>query len=251
MDNDQILSGRVAIVTGAARGIGYEISATLAATGAQVALVDLRKGLLDEASHCLEAAGHSVLAVTCDVSAQEPVRAMVKTVVERWGRVDILVNNAGICPMTPFDEITVAEWDRVQAVNLRGPFLCSQAVTPIMRQQGRGKIINIASVAGQMGAMAAGAHYSASKGGVLGLTRSLARILAPNIQVNAVAPGTTETEMLNDFTPASVAKILNQIPLGRLGKPSDIAAAVLFLASDGANYITGHTLSVNGGLYIA
>jgi 3-oxoacyl-[acyl-carrier protein] reductase len=134
------------------------------------------------------------------------------------------------------------------AINLQGPFFCSQAVAPVMRQQKSGKIVNISSNAGQMGGLAVGPHYSASKAGILGLTKSLARILAPDIQVNAVAPGTTESEMTRGFPPEAMANLLRQVPLHRLGKPSDVAAAVLFLASAGADFITGQTISVNGGL---
>jgi 3-oxoacyl-[acyl-carrier protein] reductase len=175
---------------------------------------------------------------------------MVDQVVSAWGRVDILVNNAGICPMTPMLEIRAAEWDRVLGINLKGVFLCSQAVVPEMRRQNAGKIINIASSAGQMGGIAVGVHYSASKAGIFGLTKSLARILAPEIQVNAVSPGTTESEMTRGWQEASIQNIIRQIPAGRLGHPADTAAVVLFLASEQAGFITGQTISVNGGLYM-
>ncbi|GAH38811.1 unnamed protein product, partial [marine sediment metagenome] len=153
-----------------------------------------------------------------------------------------------ICPVTPFEEITVEEWDLVLGVNLKGAFLCSKAVAPIMRKQHSGKIINIASSAGQMGGLAVGLHYSASKAGIFGLTKGLARILAPDIQVNAVSPGTTESEMTSGWDQAATDSIVSKIPAGRLGRPIDVAAAVLFLASDVTEFITGQTLSVNGGL---
>ncbi|MCC7355323.1 MAG: 3-oxoacyl-ACP reductase FabG [Anaerolineae bacterium] len=242
------LEGKVAVVTGAARGIGLEIAARLAEAGVRTALVDVISAAAQEAATQLLRERYAVLALTADVSSRTQVQAMVKTVMDAWGRVDILVNNAGICPLTPLDEITEEEWNRVLAVNLHGPFLCSQAVAPIMRQQRAGKIINIASSAGQMGGVAVGPHYSASKAGILGLTKSLARILAPDIQVNTVAPGPTESEMSRAFSAETTANLLRQIPLRRLGNPPDVAAAVLFLASAAADYITGQTLSVNGGL---
>ena len=244
------LEDKVAIVTGAARGIGLEISRLLAAAGARVALVDLRVDDVDVAARRLRDQGHEALPAAADISRGQQVRAMVQAVIERWGHVDILVNNAGVCPITPVEEISEEEWDRVLGVNLKGAFLCSQAVIPFMRTAGAGKIINISSNAGQMGGLAVGLHYSASKAGILGLTKGLARILAPAVQVNAVAPGTTESEMTRGWSPEAVANIIKQIPLARLGRPSDTAAAVLFLASDAASFITGQTLSVNGGLFM-
>lgn len=241
-------SPRVALVTGAARGIGYAVARRLAHTGAAVLLADLDAEGVAQAAETLAADGCLVLGQQVDVSDPAQVRAMVARALERWGRVDILVNNAGICPITPFEQLSLDEWNRVLAVNLTGAFLCSQAVVPAMRAQGRGKIINIASSAGQMGGLAVGAHYSASKAGLLGLTKSLARILAPHIQVNAVAPGTTETDMTRGWDQRTLERLTAQVPAGRLGQPEDVAAAVAFLASADADYITGQTLSVNGGL---
>ena len=242
------LSGKIAIITGAARGIGFEIGRALAHSGAQVGLVDVNATEAEQAAASLSGEGSQALALHADVSDENQVSEIVEQVTRRWGRVDILVNNAGICPMTPLLEITSAEWDRVLAINLKGVFLCSQAVIPIMRRQRSGKIINIASSAGQMGGIAVGVHYSASKAGILGLTKSLARILAPDIQVNAVSPGTTESEMTRGWQDTAVQNIIRQIPAGRLGRPSDTAAAVLFLASEQASFITGQTINVNGGL---
>jgi 3-oxoacyl-[acyl-carrier protein] reductase len=244
------LQGKVAIVTGAARGIGFEIGRALAQAGARVGLVDINLAEAGQAAAGLEQEGCQALPLYADVSDEEQVKAMVDQVVSAWGRVDILVNNAGICPMTPMLEIRAAEWDRVLGINLKGVFLCSQAVVPEMRRQNAGKIINIASSAGQMGGIAVGVHYSASKAGIFGLTKSLARILAPEIQVNAVSPGTTESEMTRGWQEASILNIVRQIPAGRLGHPADTAAAVLFLASEQAGFITGQTISVNGGLYM-
>lgn len=241
---------RVAIVTGAARGIGYEISCRLAEEGAAVAVVDIRFDEARAAANTLAAHGFPAIGLAGDISQAQVVRSMVHAIMTRWGRIDVLVNNAGICPLTPLEAIDEAEWDRVLAVNLKGPFLCAQAVAPIMQQQKTGKIINIASSAGQMGGLAVGLHYAASKAGILGLTKSLARMLAPHIQVNAVSPGTTESDMTAGWDAATLAGIVCSIPLQRLGQPADVAAAVLFLASDAANFITGQTLSVNGGLWM-
>jgi 3-oxoacyl-[acyl-carrier protein] reductase len=164
--------------------------------------------------------------------------------------VDILVNNAGICPLTSPEAITEAEWDRVLAVNLKGTFLFSQAVMPVMRRQHSGKIINMTSSAAQTGGLIAGLHYSASKGGIISLTRSLARLLAPEIQVNAVSPGMIDTPMTDGWSDAVKDNALSQMPLHRMGQPADVAWAVLYLASEASDFIVGHTLAVSGGLYM-
>lgn len=239
---------RVALVTGAARGIGLAIARQLAETGMQVALLDVKPEVVEASARRLRADGLEAISVAADVSDAEAVRSAIEQVMEAWGRIDVLVNNAGICPMTPLDEITVEEWDLVLDVNLKGAFLCSQAVIPAMRDQQSGKIVNIASSAGQMGGISVGVHYSSSKAGILALTKSLARVLAPHIQVNAVSPGTTESAMTRSWSDETLDSIVRQIPAGRLGQPADVAAAVRFLASPEADFITGQTLSVNGGL---
>jgi 3-oxoacyl-[acyl-carrier protein] reductase len=246
-----MLEGKIALVTGAARGIGFEIARALGEAGARIALVDLTVQDLEQASRLLVGDGLTVLQIRADVSNPGQVSAAVQTVYDEWGRLDILVNNAGICPQTRLSEISEEEWDRVLAVNLKGAFLFSQAASVLMFQQESGKIINIASSAGQMGGLAVGVHYSASKAGLLGLTKSLARILAPHVQVNAVSPGTTESEMTRAWDDVAKQAIVRQIPAGRLGQPADVAATVLFLASTAANFITGQTINVNGGLFIA
>jgi 3-oxoacyl-[acyl-carrier protein] reductase len=241
---------KVALITGGARGIGGEIGLALARSGVRVALADLNGPGAEESAAQLNKTGMEAIGVGVDVSSPAEVKVMVERTLKQWGRIDVLVNNAGICPMTPFLDISADEWDKVLAINLKGAFLCSQAVVPAMRGQHAGKIINIASSAGQMGGIAVGLHYSASKAGTLGLTKSLARVLAPEIQVNAVSPGTTESEMTRGWDDAAIANIVRQIPAGRLGRPADVAAAVLFLASDEAGFITGQTLNVNGGLHM-
>lgn len=241
-------TAKVAFITGSAQGIGFEIGRNLAEAGSSVALFDIKHDQVEDSARKLMQAGHRALALAGDVREKEQVIRAVNQVLDKWHRIDILVNNAGICPITELERITPEEWDLVLAVNLKGAFLFSQAVAPLMRSQRSGKIINIASSAGQMGGLAVGMHYTASKAAILGLTKSLARILAPDIQVNAVSPGTTESEMTAEWDTDAINRIVNQIPAGRLGHPVDVASAVRFLASDEANFITGQTLSVNGGL---
>lgn len=245
---EQFLLDQVALITGAARGIGFEIASKLAQSGGRVVLLDMRETEAMTAAQKLRDSGFESVGIGADVTRQDQIEAAVKAIIHQWGRIDILINNAGICPMTSFADISESEWDQVLGVNLKGAFLCCQAVAPIMLHRQYGRIVNIASSAGQMGGLAVGLHYSASKAGMLGLTKSLARILAPSIQVNAVAPGTTETDMIHGWDKNAVDSIVKSIPLKRLGRPSDISGAVLFLVSPQATFITGQTLSVNGGL---
>ena len=242
------LAGRIALVTGAARGIGLAIARALSEQGAGLALLDVDVGTLALAGRAI---GARALTIKADVSRLEDVQRAVDLTVERFGGLDILVNNAGICPMSAFADITEAEWDRVLAINLKGAFLCCQAVLPYLRRSGqRGRVVNIASVAGQMGGVAVGAHYAASKAGLIGLCKSLAQVLAADgVTVNYVAPGTVATDMTLDWSEATQADLKAKIPIGRFAQPHEIAEAVLFLASDRAGFITGATLDVNGGLY--
>jgi 3-oxoacyl-[acyl-carrier protein] reductase len=195
------------------------------------------------------------LGLQIDVTQPEDVKRMVQQVLDPrsgWGRIDILVNNAGICPVVSFEDLTVEAWDKVLIVNLRSMFVCSQAIAPVMGKQGYGKIVNIASYAGQAGGIVAPVSYSASKGGVIAFTKSLAKIYArKGINVNAIAPGTIQTPMTDVFPPEGMAKILDTIPMGRLGTPQEVADGVVYLASDRASYITGQVLSINGGSYMA
>jgi 3-oxoacyl-[acyl-carrier protein] reductase len=225
------------------------IAETLAAQGAGTALVDTDRGALHSA---VLAIGKPAMAIQADVSTAADVKRAVASMVERFGSLDILVNNAGICPTTHLAEITEDEWDRVLAVNLKGAFLFCQAALPYLRQSGsRGRIVNVASVGGQMGGFAVGAHYAASKAGLIGLSKSLARLLASDgVTVNCVAPGTTETGLTASWSETMRDSVQRQIPLGRLAEPEEIAEAVCFLASSHAAFITGATLDVNGGLYM-
>jgi 3-oxoacyl-[acyl-carrier protein] reductase len=243
------LSGRIAFVTGAGRGIGLAIARALAEDGASVALVDLDRPAIEAAAQGI---GDAALALTVDITRREEVAEGMARAVDRFGGLDILVNNAGICPLSSFEVIGEEEWDRVLGVNLKGAFFCCQAALPYLRQSGsRGRIINIVSVSGQMGGVAVGAHYAASKAGLIGLSKSLAKLLAPHqVTVNCIAPGTTATDLTAAWSDEIRANVQAQIPLGRFAKPAEIAAAVCFLASDQAAFITGATLDINGGLYL-
>jgi len=242
------VTGRTAIVTGGGRGIGEAIVCALARAGAAVAVADIDTSSAQATAERLAAEGARTLALTVDVTDATAVRQMVACTVETLGGLDILVNNAGICALTPIEEIGESEWDRVLNVNLKGPFLCAQAALPIMRQQRHGRIINIASVAGKTGSLTAGAHYAASKGGLIAFTMCLARQYAPyNITANAIAPGPAATAMTRDWPEETRQMLIERIPLGRMAQPEDVAAAALFLASEEAAFITGEVLDVNGG----
>lgn len=243
------LSGRAALVTGAARGIGLAITRGLIQRGARVALVDINSAALELAVSLF---GDQGLGIAADVSQPADVQRAVDATIQHFDGLDILVNNAGICPLTEFARITEAEWDRVLAINLKGPFLCCQAVLPhVRRSRQRGRIINMASVAGQMGGVVTGAHYVASKAGLIGLTKCLAQLLvADGVTVNCVAPGTTSTDLMAEWPPALQERVKASIPMGRLGQPEEIAELVCFLASDRAAFITGATFDINGGLYL-
>lgn len=244
--------GKVAIVTGGGRGMGRAIARALAKEGATVALFDKDPQTGRETAAQIEAEGGKALFLQADVSDKDQVLRAVKETVQRLGRVDILVNNAGIHKAAPFEQETRADWQSLFEVNVLGTVFPSQAVVPYMIKQGSGRIIHISSkaaVVGEKGHVA----YSASKGAVLSMTRAMAVDLAPHhITVNAVCPGPVVTDMLLTAVPDPVARqaLAQQAPLGRLGQPEDIAAAVLYLASDEASWCTGQALSVDGGLSI-
>jgi 3-oxoacyl-[acyl-carrier protein] reductase len=242
------LSGRVAFVTGASQGIGRACAARLAKEGASVALAARSQEKLNELAGEITAGGGQAAAFALDVTDEEQVRSAIKASIAQFGKIDILVNNAGITRDQLIMRMKRADWEAVLQTNLTSAYLCTQQVTSSMLKQRWGRIINIASVFGQMG-QAGQANYAASKAGLIGLTMAVARELGSrNITCNAVAPGfieTAMTEVLGDEFKQSAAK---QIPLGRVGTVDDVAGAVAFLASDGASYITGHVLNVNGGM---
>ncbi len=242
--------GKVAVITGASRGIGKSIALALAAQGATIVAMDMDQAATDAVVAELKAAGTTALAVVGNVTVTADVERMIEAAVEAFGRVDILVNNAGITRDGLIMRMKDEDWDAVLSVNLKGAFLCSRAAFKVMSKQRYGRIINIASVVGQMG-NAGQANYCASKAGLMGLTKSNAREMAKrNVTVNAVAPGFIATAMTDALPEKVREELAAQIPLERLGSADDIANAVTFLASEASAYITGHVLSVNGGMYM-
>jgi 3-oxoacyl-[acyl-carrier protein] reductase len=242
------LQGHVALVTGASQGIGRACAVTLAKAGATVALAARNEEKLAEAVAQIEAEGGKAAAFRLDVASEDAIKSTVKQISAQFGKIDILVNNAGITRDTLLMRMKRSDWDDVMTTNLSAPFLLTQAVVTGMMKQRWGRIINITSVVGEMGA-AGQANYASSKAGLIGLTFSVAREFASrNITVNAVAPGYITTAMTDVLTEEQKQAVTAQIPLGRHGTDADIANAVLFLASNEAGYITGHVLNVNGGM---
>jgi 3-oxoacyl-[acyl-carrier protein] reductase len=242
------LTGKVALVTGGSRGIGQAVARQLAAQGALV--IAGARAEATETVAAITAAGGQAESVAFDVTDAASIQAAVAGVLERHGRLDILVNNAGITRDQLMLRMKREEWDQVIATNLTSAFVCVQAVVKPMVKQRVGRIISISSVVGQMG-NAGQANYAASKAGLIGFSKALARELASrNITVNVVAPGMIETDMTRALTEKTQVDWAAQIPAGRLGTPADVAAAVSFLASDEASYITGQVLAVNGGMYM-
>jgi 3-oxoacyl-[acyl-carrier protein] reductase len=245
---------KTAIITGGGRGIGRAIALALAQRKIDVVLTHVtRRDCCEQTAADVRALGCEALVVQADVTQRDSVRQLISTAQETFGRIDILVNNAGILQQKPFHAITDDDWDTMLATNLKGVFLCSQEIMPIMVRQGDGgSIINISSSGGQLGGMLA-VHYAVSKAGVISLTRSLARVGAPDrIRVNCVTPGLIETEMSEKEIHSEVGqqKITREIPLRRAGLVEEVASAVVFLASDESAYITGQSINVNGGLYM-
>ena len=242
---------RVAIVTGGARGIGSAIATALAASGIHLVIADNDVDMAQKTADEIRALGVEAIAINSDVSKCQDVVRLVDETVATFGRLDILVNNAGILSNTPFDEVSEAEWDRVLNTNLKGAMFATREALRPMQAQGWGRVISISSLAGRSGGVSVGPAYVASKAALVGLTRHLAKAVAKyGITVNAVAPGTTETDLVKGFTEEQTIAINAAIPIGRLGKPEEIAATVAFLASDAAAFITGAVIDVNGGMYM-
>lgn len=243
------LKDKTAIITGGGQGMGLAVALKLASIGTNVAINDVDASRADAAVQNVTAAGGIAIAVPADITSRDEVAGMVDETVKTFGGVHILINNAGILYPTTVDEISEDEWDRVINVNLKGTFLCAQAVLPAMTKAGWGRIVNFSSSAGKSVSTVGGAHYTASKAGVLGFTRHLAKeVAAHGITVNAVCPGLIDTEMVRTtIDDARSQAYADSFPIPRLGQPEEVADLVAFLASDQAAYITGASLDINGG----
>jgi len=249
-DRELELTGKVALVTGAAQGIGKAVSLLLARSGADIVVSDINLEKAEETVREIETIGRKAMAIRVDVVSFSDVERMAEAILERFGRIDILVNNAGIARDKLILRMTEEDWDAVLDVNLKGTFNCTKAIVRHMSKQRSGRIVNIASVVGEMG-NAGQANYSASKAGVIGLTKTVAREFAQRgINVNAIAPGYIETPMTDALSEKAKEELRRLIPMDRLGRPEDVAAAVLFLVSEASSYITGQVLNVNGGIYM-
>ncbi len=245
------LQGKIVIITGASQGIGESIANVLAEQGAQVIAVARNEANLKRTVERIQQAGGSAESLVGDIAEPEEAKRIVDTVVQKFGTLHCLVNNAGITKDKLMIQMKPEEWDIVLNTNLRGPFLMMQAATRPMMKQRWGRFVNIASVVGQMG-NAGQANYVSAKSGLLGLTKTVARELGSrNITCNAIAPGYIESAMTQNLSDAMTADFIKHIPLERLGRASDVAHAVAFLCSEEASYITGQTLGVNGGMFMA
>lgn len=242
------LQDKVAIVTGAGRGIGKAITLTLARKGANIIVNDINLEIAQEVADEIQSMGRRAIAIKADISIAKEVNQMVSLAMRQFDRIDILVNNASIIKRGITEELSEEDWEKVINVNLKGTFNCMKSVVGIMKNQKYGKIVNISSIVGKIGDLASAPCYGASKAGIACLGKSLARELAPfNINVNVVAPHAIETEMSKEWPEEKRARIIAEIPLGRMGEPEDVAEAVAFLVSDKAKFITGEVLDVNGG----
>ena len=241
------IKGKTAIVTGGSRGMGFASATMLANSGVKVVIADINEENAIAAADKIKSQGNIVYGMKVDVTNEQAVDEMVKETVNRFGKVDILVNNAGILKPTIFGEISKMEWDQVLNVNLNGVFLCSKAVLPFMEKHHWGRIINMSSSAGRSVSTLGGAHYTASKAGVIGLTRAMAKEVSKHgITVNAVCPGLIDTEMVrHDCTSEKIKYYESSFPIPRLGTPQEVAQLVIFLCVD--SYITGAAIDINGG----
>ncbi len=239
---------KISIVTGGGKGIGKAVALALAREGSAVAVFDLDEKNASKVAQKIRGMGQQSLSMGMDVSESRDVTTAMDRVAKELGEVDILVNNAGICQTSTIADLNETDWDRMLAVNLKGVFLCSQAVMGSMKKHKWGKIVNMASISGKVGGIIAGPHYAASKAGVMCFTKSLARELAPfGINVNAIAPGIIETDMTLGLTRGDWKTFTKSIPFGRIGTVEEVARVVIFLVSEGASYLTGEIIDINGG----
>ena len=248
----QNLKNKIALITGAKQGMGKSHAVALAKQGAKVVVTDINQADCQKVVDEIKNSGGEAIAFKLDVSNKSEVDSVVSEIVKKFGQLDILINNAGIVQFKPFLELSEEDWDRTIDINLKGEFLCAQAAAKVMKEQGGGTIINIASVAmGQQGVgMPNIAHYCASKGGIAAMTEALAVELAPfNISVNAIAPGMIETPMIEAVKsdPKTLETILQRVPLKRAGRPEEVSELVAFLASDSSSYMTGAVVVIDGG----
>jgi 3-oxoacyl-[acyl-carrier protein] reductase len=240
-----------AVVTGAAQGIGLGIASRLAKEGAFVAICDINGKKAEQEAEKLTKEGLKVIAVQADVSSTADIHRMIDRSADQFGGLDIVVNNAGVLDSSSILDMKEETWDRVLAINLRGTFFCCQAAIPYLKKSSAPRIVNISSLAGRMGGFETSLSYTASKGGILSITMGMARQLAPfGITVNALCPGTTESDIIKQWSPEQIASLKQRVPLGRLGSITDMAGAAAFLTSDDAGFITGVFLDVNGGMYM-
>jgi 3-oxoacyl-[acyl-carrier protein] reductase len=249
------LDGRACIVTGAgsARGIGRAVALAMVAQGAALTLCDVDAESVKQLADHITNIGGRVIHLKADVTSEEDVAKVVQTTIDQWGKVDILVNNAGITQPVKVLDTSVADWDRVVNVNLKGTFICSKAVLPNMINNGYGRIVNLSSVSAKRGGgVFGGAHYSAAKAGVLGFAKALAREVSPyGITVNSVTPGLIATDIRGGLeTPEEQKRMSADIPCRRMGTPEEVAASICFLASEEAAYITGEEIDINGGSHM-
>jgi NAD(P)-dependent dehydrogenase (short-subunit alcohol dehydrogenase family) len=245
------LEGRVAVVTGAATGIGKAAAEALCAEGAHAVVADIDAEGGRRAAEELGSKGHDASWIRVDISSVEDIGRAVGELLALHSRIDVLVNNAGLYSTVPIPRMTEREWDRVMNVNLKGTFFLSQAVLPHMIDRRYGKIVNVASLAAKRGGVTSGVNYGASKAGVVSVTKYLATYAAPfGVNVNAVVPGFAETTMFRMNSPEKIEALLKTIPLGRVARPEEVGKAIAFLASDDASYITGEIMDVNGGIHM-
>lgn len=243
------MKDRIAIVTGAARGIGAATAQVLARKGAKVALSDVDVDLLDQVTKGITEAGGQAMSFPCDVSKPALTDQLVEDVVATFGKLDILINNAGICPRIPVDEMTEEMFDRMFDINLKPVFFLTRAAANAMKQQKWGRVVNVSSTAGRIGAVHNSTVYSGTKGGMLAMTKSLARHYAPyNILINAVAPGAVDTRMFENVAADTREEYIGTIPLRRMANPIEIAHSIVHLCSEETTWVTGATLDINGGV---